>query len=121
MVSEVHNPPRFEIDGDCGKSGEKWKLWKQRWESYAILSGLNEKDASLQVAAFIMSLSSTALRIYNALPLTEEERKDISRIIAAMNEHFERSVNVIYERYVFNRRDQRNDETMKDYILELRR
>ena len=77
MASEVSNLPRFNLNSGDGKSEEKGKLWKQRWESYTIFTGLQNEDASKQVSALIMSLTSDALRVYYALPLSVHHRKDI--------------------------------------------
>ena len=51
--------------------------------------------------------------MYNGLPFeTEEDKKDMEKILDLMETYCIGELNVIYERYVFNNRNQATDETI---------
>ena len=56
--------------------------------------------------------------MYNAMQL--EENHTLDDIINAFDNHFIGETNDTYERYVFNKSDQKTDESVEDYIGALR-
>ncbi|XP_062619910.1 uncharacterized protein K02A2.6-like [Saccostrea cucullata] len=59
-------------------------------------------------------------RIYRHLDISEQDRKKTKTILEAMRKHFEPQVNVIYERYIFNTTEQKQGETLDQYVTKLR-
>ena len=55
--------------------------------------------------------------MYIGMQLEENHTLDI---INAFDNHFIGKTNETYERHVFNKRDQKTDESMEDYIAALR-
>lgn len=53
-------------------------------------------------------------QIYENLPLSEENRKDIDKILEALDQHIMPKTNVIYEHYVFNTTIQMTSELFDD-------
>ena len=49
------------------RPAESWKLFRQRWESYSLLSDLDKRPREYQVALLLHSLSDEALTVYNGL------------------------------------------------------
>ena len=44
---------------------ENWKLWKQQWLNYLLLSRLDSMEQRYQLAMFENRLGATALKVYN--------------------------------------------------------
>ena len=49
---------------------EAWKLFKRRWNNYALLSELEKKSKEYQVAMFENCLADDAMRIMNSFTFT---------------------------------------------------
>ena len=67
---------------------------------------------------FLHVLGPEGLSIYNGLELADGAT--VTDIITALDVHFIGKVNETYERFVFNRRDQKEGEHIEDYINCLR-
>ena len=73
------------------------------------------------MATFITCIGHEALKIHNGLPFkTEDEKKDITKILELWNEYCSGKTNIIYERYKFNNRAKNSDESIDAYATVLR-
>ena len=105
----------------AGSLAENWRRWRQIWDSFEIISNLRNCDNTYRVATFITCIGTDALDVYNGLPFeTEEDKKDMEKILDLMETYCIGELNVIYERYVFNNRNQATDETIDAYTSALR-
>ena len=60
-----------------------------------------------------------ALDVFNGLAFeNDQQRSDLNEILTLMEKHFIGETNVIYERYVFNNRNQ--NESVDDFATKLR-
>ena len=85
MMSQVPFPPRLELKSNLAKT---WKSWKQLWDAYETVTGLNEKDSKLRVATFVTCIGPDALDIHNGLPFqNDEEKGDMNKILELWNSY----------------------------------
>ena len=113
MMSQVPFPPRLELKSNLAKT---WKSWKQLWDAYETVTGLNEKDSKLRVATFVTCIGPDALDIHNGLPFqNDEEKGDMNKILELWNSYCIGETNIIYERYKFNNRNQDLNESIETY------
>ena len=118
LYSNIPMPPKMEM---AGSLAENWRRWRQIWDSFEIISNLRNCDNTYRVATFITCIGTEALDVYNGLPFeTEEDKKDMEKILDLMETYCIGELNVIYERYVFNNRNQATDETIDAYTSALR-
>ena len=68
-------------------------------------------------SAFLYTIGQAGRDVYNTMQLTEEERDKIEVLFEA---YCKPKQNVTIERYRFNTRAQRKEETIDQYVLELR-
>ena len=116
-------PPTLEIpSGEYDVDQKKlWRKWKQKFQSYLLVSGLSEKDEQLQLAAFVTGLDSNALDVYNSLQFEkEEDKKSVEKTLELMEKHYVGELNTVYERYVFFQRNQREGESFQGYLTAVR-
>ena len=100
---------------------ESWKLFKQRWDSYAILTNLSARPHKVQVALLTSRLADDALKTLNGFKFdTAEDARTVKEIMDKFQEFVIGEVNETYERYVFNKRDQTEGETFDAYLADLR-
>ena len=86
------NPPPPRNLADC--SAKKWKLWKQAWPNFAIVSKILTQDDSYEKAVFLCTIGQSALEIYNTLWNNTSDNPDkVDTIIAKFNKYFMRDVN----------------------------
>lgn len=101
---------------------DQWKLFKQRWMTYAVLTSLDQQENKIQVAMFLHVLDDDALRIYNGFDFdTEEENRTLKEVIAKFDEFAIGEVNITAERFKFNNRNQEAGEKFETFLSEIRR
>ncbi len=77
--------PPSPLDLEENRS-DNWKLWKQQWGNYLIVSGLDTKPAKYVVALLLHSVGKDALRLYNGMDLTDEDKNDPKEILMKFDE-----------------------------------
>ena len=118
MRSNIPLPPKLETKRNLA---ENWKIWKQIWESYEIVSNLVKQEDIYRVATFITCIGANALEIYNGLLFeSEAHRKNMAKIMELMEKHCIGTTNVTYERYKFNNQNQEQGESIDTYVSHLR-
>ena len=101
---------------------EAWKLFKQRWTSYAVLSSLSTLPNKVQVALFLHCLDDNALTTYNGFSFkTEENERTVAEIISTFDEFTIGEINITAERFSFNQRNQSEDESFEIFLSDLKR
>ena len=103
---------------DAKKGASEWKLFKQMWENYVIVTKLAEEPEEYRRALFLHTVGPDGLRVYNGLKLGQNPT--VQNIIDAFDTHFIGQVCETYERFVFNSRDQGDEESIEDFVAALR-
>ena len=113
-------PPK-PLDLSSASTIDNWKTWKQMWENYSIVAGINRQPEHFKIALFLHSIGPDALKVYNIFVYTEaENRDDIKTIIKKFDDFIIGESNEIYERYLFNKRSQESTESIENYTTVLR-
>lgn len=113
----VRNPQLFCVGANVT---ENWKLFKQRWDMYALLSKLQAEDTRIQVATLLQYLGDDALKVYNGFQFdTSESERTVKEIIDKFDQFAIGEINVTYERFMFNTRNQQEGETFDKFYSEL--
>lgn len=100
---------------------EEWKLFKQMYSNYSIITELGKHDKAYQKAVFLHSMGPAGVKIFNTLTFSgEDDKDDIALITQKLDQYIIGEVNETYERYVFNKRDQEATETFEAYLSGLR-
>ena len=111
-------PPKpLVIESNTAASAENWKIWRQMWENYVIISGIDSQPPEYQTALFLHSIGADAMRIYNGLKFgIGDNRQSPVDIINKFNSHFLGETKEIFERFKFNKRNQQDGETIDQYV-----
>ena len=115
-MAAIKMPDRLSLGGNAIKN---WKLFKQRWQTYSVITELNTLPAIKQRAIFIHCLDDDALEAFNTFQIAEDETVD--QIITSFDNFIVGETNVTYERYVFNRRTQEEGESFDFFYADLQR
>ena len=105
---------------------EEWKLFRQLWDNYVVITELQKREKKYQRAVFLSNVGPDGLQLFNTLNFitladgTREDEYDIKLIIGKMDAIIVGEINETYERYVLNRREQGSQETIEEYATALR-
>ena len=116
-VHGIVPPEKLQTKGNIA---ENWKTFKQVWTNYAIITNLDKQTEKYRVALFLHCIGTEALKIYNGMSFTEDEPGKLDVIMDKFDEFTIGEVNETYERYVFNSRNQEEDESIDAYVAILR-
>ncbi|RUA04044.1 MAG: hypothetical protein DSY43_07205, partial [Gammaproteobacteria bacterium] len=117
---QVKSPGPLEVS-ESQHATKTWKLWKQMWGNYAIVTNLDSQREEYRKAVFLCTIGQSALEIYNSFQYADGEDPDnLDTIIAKYDEHFTGEINETYERFQFNKRVQQAGETFESYLTEVR-
>ncbi|KAJ8898211.1 hypothetical protein PR048_003571 [Dryococelus australis] len=106
MVSTVNLPApltfKDNVEAHC-------KTFKQNLEIYMIASGNNAKTDTVKIALLLNIVGQ------------DKDRQKYAKVIQAFEEHTTPKKNEVYERYVFDQRNQVEGEPIDQYIIDLKK
>ena len=111
---QIALPERFNFS-----QPDEWPKWIRGFERFCDASGLSEKDEVHQVNTLVYCMGDAADDILCALGLSDEEKKVYKTVKGKFEEHFVKRRNVIFERAKFNRRRQKEGESVDSFITDL--
>jgi hypothetical protein len=111
-------PPPMKMSGTLST---EWKRFRGQWENYVVAINLSD-DSARRAAVFLACVGTEAYEVFQTFEFDEEaHRKDIQKVIDAFDKYCVGEINVTYERYMFNRRDQDTAESLDTFLNDIRR
>ena len=108
--------PSFDYDSDKANAGPRWKRWVQRLENLFV--GLKLEDGKQKKALLLHYGGERVYDIYDAEKGSEEPDYEATKKI--LTTYFEPKINVIMEVYSFRNCRQSDDQSLEEYVTELR-
>jgi len=109
------NPP----ESFCFDRPSQWPEWKKRFLRYRLASKLIKENGEVQVATLVYCMGSEAENVYETFDLSDDDQKNVLRVLEKFDDHFVPKRNIIHERAVFNQRVQKQDETVESFVRSL--
>ena len=107
-------PKALTIEGNLAAT---WKKFKRTWDNYAVVARLNRFEDEFKTATFLSCIGEDALEIFEGLDFpSEDDRKKLEVVITKFQEFCFGETNETYERFVFNSRQKKENETVDQYI-----
>ena len=103
-----------------GNIAANWRRFRAQWRNYETATDLEKEPKPKRTAIFVACLSNDAYDVFESLQLSEDESKDIDKVIEAFDSYCIGEINVTYERYILNKRMQEENETFDAYLTTLR-
>ena len=116
-------PAQLSLTGNLATN---WKRFQRAWKNYEIAARLKDPSNStlnkeLRTATLLTCIGSDALDVYDAFVFeTPEQGKDIDIVLEKFEQYCIGETNETYERYRFNKCDQKEHETIDAYVTSLR-
>ncbi|XP_055914083.1 uncharacterized protein K02A2.6-like [Eupeodes corollae] len=118
--SGINIKPPKPLEVNSKNVALSWKKWFQQYKWFETASQLNKKPAEIQVATFMSVLGPDAVDIYNSFTLTSEESKNLTVLTTKFEEHFAPKISITFERYVFNKMIQNEEEPFDDFFTRIK-
>jgi len=117
-VSGLRAPQALNVVNNLA---ENWRLFKQKWRNYAIITNLSQQAREYQVALFLHTIGDETLKVYNGFKFdTPDAARTVDEIIDKFEIFVVGEINETYERYVFNRRDQLEGKSFEAFLTVIR-
>ncbi|KAG8181673.1 hypothetical protein JTE90_019212 [Oedothorax gibbosus] len=82
----VKAPAPLKLSG--GNAKASWRDFIQRFEWYAVATNLSAKSPEVQAAVFMSTLGEEAVPVFNSFQLSDEDKKDISKLKTKFEEYY---------------------------------
>ena len=92
---------------------------KKRFEQFASKPGLDKDDEARRISTLLYCLGEEADDVLSSTNISSADRVKYDKVVGKLDEYFQVRKNIIYERARFNKRDQLDGETAKEYITVL--
>ena len=116
-LSRIPLPKPIQLTGILKTN---WEKFRQVWDSYEIITKLDQSTDKIRIAHFITAIGPEALYIHNGLPFkSDEDKKSFTVILDLWERYCVGQTNVTYERYKFNNCVQQG-ETFDNFYVKLR-
>ncbi|KAF2881235.1 hypothetical protein ILUMI_24940 [Ignelater luminosus] len=103
-----------------GNLHEKWKFWKQKFNTYLKATEICKKSEETQCAQLLQYIGDEAIHIYNTFKFEKDEVNKIDELIEKFTEYFKPKNNLVLERHKFFTRKQMQGETILQYVTDLK-
>jgi len=116
MARNVAKPPEPLNLEDRTRRGDNWKQFKRDWLNYETAAKINKEDGPVRVVHLLSVIGKDGQDMFDTFLLTEEDQKDIAKVLQKFETRCTPITNVIYERYIFNQRAQQPGEILDNYL-----
>lgn len=103
-----------------GNLAENWRLWKQKFENYLLATEISRKSDPVKIAQLLHFIGEEGFHIYNSFSIDNPAELKLKDVLDKFEEHFLPRKNLAYERFKFFTRKQATNETIEQYITDLK-
>ena len=99
-------------------AAENWRKFFMQFEIYLVAKGKDDEADKLKVNMLLHCAGPEAIEEYSHFVFTDEEDKDCYQDVCRKFEELcQGARNVIYERLVFNQRNQKEGERIDNFVV----
>ena len=126
MMACAKGPAEFCPDGDSSVVSTSWAAWVEEFEAFADskgvfnLAGDNKKDMRTQRKALLLYHAGARVREIHST-LTATARHAYDDFLTGLNTYFTVEPNETFQRHIFRKMIQLEDETVSQYCARLRK
>ena len=114
-------PPPDILELSDGSTASNWRTWVSAWNNYRLATKLDKEEEARQVATLLAVIGKEANKVFRTFTWSSPDNaKKIAAVVSKFEEYCIPRENTIYERFLFFTRDQRESETVDQYLTELR-
>ena len=102
-----------------GNLTERWRVWQESIELYLDLA-MKSSGESEKCKAVLYIIGEEGRKIFNTWSIPDGEREKVQPLLTRFREYCTPRNNITLERYKFNTRVQKPDETVDQFVVDLR-
>ena len=99
---------------------DDWVIYTERTEQFFVANGITDDAKKVAVLLTVIEGIAYAL-LRNLLAPAKPAKKSFDVVVKVMKDHLKPKPLVIAERFKFHRRNQHEEETVAQYLTELRK
>ena len=112
-------PPDI-LELNDGSTAVNWRTWVSAWKNYSLATKLDKEEQERQEATLLAVIGKEENKVFCTFTWASEgDGKKIAPVIKKCEDYCIPRENTIYERFLFFARDQRESETVDQYVTEL--
>lgn len=115
---EVRLPSVLKLDGNLS---ENWKRFKAQFENYMIAAGIDDKSSKVKTATLLNIAGDEAYSLFETLNIADEDKGKYDVVVAAFEKYCTPQKNIIYERFVFYKRQQLEGEKFDHFFTDIKK
>lgn len=116
-MAKLKPPAELELTGNVE---DHWRRFKQRFDLYLLASGQDKASGERKVALLLTVAGAGAIDVFNSFQLTDADQKNFATVVTRFDTFCTPKRNETFERYVFNSRCQAENESVEEFILDLK-
>ena len=114
-IENFQIPPPDLIELNDGSPASNWRTWVSAWNNYRLRATKLDKEEKATLLAAIGKEANKVFRTFTwASP---DDAKRIAAVVSKFEEYCIPRKNTIYERFLFFVWDQRESETVDQYLI----
>lgn len=117
MAEQIPAPKPLKLEGNAA---ENWRRWKKAFELYMTATEKDKKLQKIQCATFLTLAGEAAIAVYQTLTFEDTEKDKIEPLLAKFEAYCLAKKNVTHERHLLNLRKQKPDESVEQFLTELK-
>lgn len=118
MNDILARPAKLRTDGNVA---ENWKAFRRQLDIFMVASEYSVKSSEIRAAVLLNLIGQDAIDLFDTFALTADERKDYDKVLGAFDAFCKPKTNELFERYKFNKRDQKEGESFDSFLMDIRR
>lgn len=118
MTEIVNRPDILKTEGNLA---ENWKHFRRDLEIYMTATESDTKTDKIRIAIFLNLIGRDALKVFDTFNLTQEQKESYADVIAAFENFCKPKKNVVFERFMFISRAQKEGESFDAFLMEIKR
>lgn len=99
---------------------ENWRKFKQNFEIFQAANVASKKDEATQIAQFLNLAGQEAIDLYSNMDITKDDKKSLEAIMTKFEHYCNPRKNVVYERYLFYMRQQKDGEPFDQFLNDIK-
>ena len=112
-------PQPLKMEGNLATN---WKRFKRTWQNYSVVARLENFEENFKAALFLSVIGEEALEMSGGMAFSNEaDNQVLSQVIEKFEEFCIGETNETYERFIFNQRNQEENESIDQYVTVIRK
>lgn len=104
-----------------GNVAENWRSFKKAFDIFELAADCKKKKDDVRIAIFLNAAGKEAMDLFDTLPLEEADRKLYDKVVDAYENLCIPKKNVVYERFIFYSRNQKDGEMFDKFLVDLKK